>query len=176
MAADGQLVKKLGGLRTGGVAKNGFTISSIIRPTTSAETGSVTRLSSSVGSFTRSKSCAGTQRVLVDDELVGLGLERREAPVLADDDRAGARTVRRRPRRSPSSDRPSLVGHRAGADRGPDRRGHVDVLDEVFDHRAGAAPAPPGGRTSSGTRTAPSYSTHFDIKPWSPPISPWSLV
>ena len=42
-----------------------------IRPTTSAEAGSVMRLSSSVGSFTRSKSCPGTERVLVDDELVG---------------------------------------------------------------------------------------------------------
>src|SRR4029079_7799090 len=54
-----QLVKKLGTLRMGGVAKNGFTISSIIWPTTTAAAGSVTRLSSSLGSFTRSKSCAG---------------------------------------------------------------------------------------------------------------------
>jgi len=31
---------------------------------------------------------------------------------------------------------------------------------------------PPGGRTINGTRTAGSYSTHLDIIPWFPPISP----
>ena len=28
----------------------------------------------------------------------------------------------------------------------------------------------------SGTRVAPRYMTHFDMRPWSPAISPWSLV
>ena len=46
----------------------------------------------------------------------------------------------------------------------------TSVVDDVRGVR------PPGGRTISGTCTACWYITHFDIIPWLPPISPWSLV
>ena len=73
---------------------------------------------------------ARRERVLVDDELVPVGLECGEAPVLADRHiaRLGCRVVQ------VSEERPSLaVGNRRRTRDLAQRRGHVEVLDERID-------------------------------------------
>src|ERR1700730_3963100 len=73
---------------------------------------------------------ARRERVLVDDELVPVGLECGEAPVLADRHiaRLWCRVVQ------VSEERPSLaVGNRRRTRDLAQRRGHVEVLDERID-------------------------------------------
>ncbi len=92
---------------------------------------------------------AGCHRVLVDDQLVAIGLEGGEAPVLAD--RQGPGRRRRRVVDARHERAALAVRDLGSAGDLAQRRRHVEVLHQgVDDARRAAA----GGRTISGTRTA----------------------
>ena len=94
---------------------------------------------------------AGLAGVLVDHEPVPLGLEHREAPVLADRERA-RRQCSRRVTIDVTAERPTL----AGSDRGRAAASRTVAGTSTWSTSASTTRGsqPRGGRMISGTRTA----------------------